>query len=68
MSFVLAAKEQSILEAYPPLKDQKISSKLRNTSLQKSLEEIEAYFKKLREEFEKEVKAAEQRTKESLIK
>jgi len=32
------------------------------------LEEIDAYFKKLREEFEKEVKAAEQRAKESLIK
>jgi len=68
MSFVLAAKEQDILESYPPLKDQKISSKLKNNSLQESLAEIEVYFKKLREDFEKEVKAAEQRTKESLIK
>jgi len=29
---------------------------------------MELYFKKLREEFEKEVKAAEQRAKEMLIK
>ena len=36
--------------------------------MESSLAAIEAYFKKLREEFEKEVKAAEQRAKESLIK
>ena len=34
MSVVLAGKEQDILEAYPPLKDQKLSSKLKNTNLQ----------------------------------
>ena len=58
MSYVLAANEHEILEAYPPLKDQKIFSRLRNTSLQKQLEEIEGYFKKLREDFEKEIQAA----------
>ena len=34
MSYVLAANEHEILEAYPPLIDQEISSKLRNTTLQ----------------------------------
>ena len=34
MSYVLAANENDILQAYPPLKDLEISSKLRNTSLQ----------------------------------
>jgi len=34
MSCVLAAKEQNILEAYPPLKDQELSDKLRHVSLQ----------------------------------
>jgi len=31
--------------------------------LQQSLDEMEAYFKKLREDIEKEIKAAEQRAK-----
>jgi len=39
-----------------------------NASLQQSLEEMEAYFKKLREDFEKEIKAADRKIKESLIK
>jgi len=34
MGIILAAKEQDILAAYPPLKDQEISCKLTNTSLQ----------------------------------
>jgi len=34
MGCVLAAKEQDVLEAYPPLKDQELSSKLMKTSLQ----------------------------------
>jgi len=38
------------------------------TKLQINLEEIEVYFKKLREDFEREVHAAQQRAKESLIK
>ena len=58
MSYVLAANEHEILEAYPPLKDQGLSSRLRDTSLQQLLEEIEVYFKKLREDFEKEIQAA----------
>jgi len=32
------------------------------------VEEIDIYFKKLREDFEKEVQAAQQRAKQSLIK
>jgi len=68
MSCVLAANEHEILEAYPPLKDQELSSKLRNTVSQYSCEKIEVYFKKLREDIEIEVKAAEQRAKQSLIK
>ena len=38
------------------------------TKLQINLEEIEVYFKKLREDFEKEVQATEHRAKQSLIK
>jgi len=34
MGIILAAKEQDILTAYPPLKDQELSSKLMNTNLQ----------------------------------
>ena len=34
MGIILAAKEQDILAAYPPLKRQELSSKLKNTSLQ----------------------------------
>jgi len=68
MSCVLAANEHEILEAYPPLKDQELSNKLRNTNPQYSHEEIEIYFNKLREVIEKEVQSAEQRAKQSLIK
>jgi len=67
MSFILACKEQDVLEAYPPLKDSKLTSKLRNTSSRKQLEEMDVYFKKLRENVEKEIQAAEQRAKQSLI-
>jgi len=58
MGCVLAANEHDILKAYPPLNDQELSEKLRHVSLQLSLEEIELYFKKLREDFDREVKAA----------
>ena len=34
MSCVLAAKEQNILEDYPPLKDQELTDKLRHVSLE----------------------------------
>jgi len=68
MDCVLAANEHDILETYPPLKDQELSDKLRLVSLQQSLKEIGLYFKKLREDFEREVKAAEQRAREILIK
>jgi len=34
MSFVLAANEHDILEDYPPLKDQELSGKLRQCSIQ----------------------------------
>jgi len=34
MGCVLAANEHNILEAYPPLKDQELSGKLRHVSLQ----------------------------------
>ena len=68
MSCVLEANQHDILQAYPPLKDQELSDRLRETNLQLHLEEIEVYFKKLIEDFEKEVKAAEQRAKQALIK
>ena len=59
MSCVLAAKEQIILESYPPLKDQNLSDKLRHVSLQSSRwNEIDLYFKKMREDFEREINAA----------
>ena len=58
MSCVLAANERDILEAYPPLKDQKLSDKLRHASSQKQLEEMDLYFKKLREDFVREIIAA----------
>jgi len=58
MNCVLAHNEHDILEAYPPLKDQELSDKLRHVNSQKYLEEIDLYFKKLREDFEKEFKAA----------
>jgi len=34
MSCVLAANKYDILEAYPPLKDQELSDRLRDTNLQ----------------------------------
>jgi len=34
MSYVLAANENDILEAYPPLQGHELFSKLRNTRLQ----------------------------------
>ena len=34
MSYVLAANENEILQAYPPLKDQELSGKLKNNNLQ----------------------------------
>ena len=68
MSYVLAANGKEIFEAYPPLKDQEITNRQRNTSLEQQLEVIEGYFKKLREDFEKEVQVAQQRAKQSLIK
>jgi len=58
MGCVIAANEHAILEGYPPLKDQELSEKVRYVSLQYSLEEIDLYFKKLREDFEREVNAA----------
>jgi len=58
MGCILAANEHDILETYPPLKDQELSDRLRLVCLQESLEEIELYFKKLREDFEREVNAA----------
>jgi hypothetical protein len=58
MNQVLASNEHDILLTYPPLKNQKLESRLRNTSLQYQLDEREVYFKKLREEFENEVNAA----------
>ena len=58
MNCVLAHNEQDILEAYPPLKDQGLSKKLRHVSLQKQLEEMDLYFKKLREDFDREVQVA----------
>ena len=63
MSCVLEANNHDILAAYPPLKDEEISDRLRDANSQYHLEEIEIYFKKLREGFEKEVKTAEQRAK-----
>ena len=66
MNCVLAANENDILETYPPLKDQELSDKIRYVSSQNEL--IDLYFKKLREDFEREVAAAYQRAKEILIK
>jgi len=68
MSCVLAHNEHDILKAYPPMKDQELFDKLIHVSLQETLEEMDLYFKKLRDDFEREVKAAEQRAKEILIK
>jgi len=34
MSYVLAANGKEIFEAYPPLKDQEITNRQRNTSLE----------------------------------
>jgi len=55
MGCVIAANEHDILETYPPLKDQELSEKIRYVSLQYSLEEMDLYFKNLREDFEREV-------------
>jgi len=68
MSYVLSTKEHEILTAYPPLNDQDLSCRLMDLKLQTNLEEIDNYFKKLREDFEREMQAAQQRAKESLIK
>ena len=53
MGCVLAANDHDILKTYPPLKDQELSDKLKHVILEKQLEEIEPYFKKLRENFER---------------
>jgi len=66
MSCVLAADEFDVSKTYPPLKDQELSDKIRYVSSQNEL--IDLYFKKLREDFEREVAAAYQRAKEILIK
>jgi len=58
MNCILAIKDNDILVGYPPLKDQELSDKLTHVSSQKSLEEIDLYFMKLREDFEREIKAA----------
>ena len=34
MSYALSTQEHEILQAYPPLKDEKLSNKLRNASFQ----------------------------------
>jgi len=57
MSSVLAAKDHEILLFYPPLDDPSIIDR-KNRS----------FFKKLREDLEKEVMAAQQRAKELFIK
>ena len=57
-----------IMEVYPPLKDQELSDRLRDANQQLHREEIGVYFKKLREDFEKEVRAAELKAKDFLIK
>ena len=67
MNCILQAKEDEVIEGYPPMKDHKIFAELLKVNQKQSLDEIDSYFYNLRTDVEAAIRETQDKAKEGFI-